>query len=107
MSTVVELLMGNDMVLQVDDLRDEISGAYLNAATVTVTLTDALGGSVGGATWPMTLTHVTGTDGTYRAALPYSLQLTANARYRATLNVNAGPGLVAQRVMPLVARQRQ
>jgi hypothetical protein len=106
MSNVSILFVGNDTVLEVRELKGEVVGDFLNAATVTATLVDAAGAQVAGETWPKTLTYVTGSDGIYRATLPYTLSLTAGGRYTANISVNAGAGLRAAFSLPCVARAR-
>jgi hypothetical protein len=106
MSNVNILYTGNDTVLEVKGLKDEVGGDFLNAATVTATLVDAEGDQVAGETWPKTLTYVLSSDGVYRATLPYTMGLTAGGRYVAQVSVNAGAGLRASFALPCVARAR-
>lgn len=107
MSTIQTLLIGNDTIFEVDRLKDELTGSFKNAATVTVTLVDADGAQVAGDTWPKTLDYVTGSSGVYRATLPYTLDLEENARYDAQVSVNAGAGLRAAWTVECVARKRR
>lgn len=106
MSNVNILYTGNDTVIEVKGLKNEVNGAFLNAATVTTTLMDADGDEVAGETWPKALQYVTGSDGIYRATLPYTLSLAAGGRYVAQISVNAGAGLRASFSLPCVARSR-
>lgn len=107
MSNVHVLYINNDSVLQVEALRDEIAGTFLNGATVNVTLRDAFGASVTGGTWPIQMAYVTGSDGTYRATLPYTLALAVNGRYTAVVTVDAGLGLHAEWAEECVARAQR
>lgn len=106
MSTIHVLHVGNDEILELQGLRNELTAGYLNAATVTVTLVDADGAQVTGDTWPKTLTYVTGSNGIYRCTLVYGLGLTAGGRYTAQLTANAGSGLRARWDMECQARER-
>ena len=106
MSNVNILYTGNDTVLEVSGLKNEVSGAFLNSAAVTATLVDADGDQVAGETWPKTLVYVESSDGTYRATLPYTMALAAGGRYVAQISVNAGSGLRASFALPCVARGR-
>lgn len=106
MSNVKLLWVGNDMILEVAELRNTATGAYLNAATVTATLTDAAGVNLGGQSWPLAMVYVTGSNGIYRATLTYALQITARERVTATIAVNAGGGLRAQWVLDCIAADR-
>lgn len=107
MSNLVTLYLGGDTILEVAALKNELTGADLNAAAVAVTLVDPAGVEVGGDTWPRSLAYVTGSRGTYRATLPYTLALAANARYTAVVTVDAGEGLRARWELPCVARVRE
>lgn len=106
MSNINVLLVNNDNILEVDGLKNELTGADLNAATVTVTLKDAAGVNVAGDTWPKTMAYVTGSHGTYRATLLYSMPLTDGARYNAVISANGGAGLQAAWTVECVARAR-
>lgn len=105
MSTIHVLLIGNDSVLEIDRLKNEVSGAFLNAASAAVTLQDTAGTAVAGASWPKQLDYVTASDGLYRCTLPAALVLTANARYTALVEVSAA-GLTASWRIECVARTR-
>ena len=100
------LYFGNDMILEVRGLQNEVTGAYLNSATVTVTLIDKVGAQVAGASWPMSMAYVAASDGVYRATLPYSLSVTRNARYTAIVDINAGTGQRARFDVPVLCKTR-
>lgn len=106
MSNVNVIYTGNDTVIEVKGLKNEVTGAFLNSATVTATLVDAEGDQVAGETWPKTLAYVASSDGIYRATLPYTMSLAAGGRYVAQISVNAGSGLRASFSLPVVARGR-
>lgn len=106
MSNVNILFTGNDTVLEVKGLKNEVTGDFLNAASVTATMVDAEGDQVAGDVWPKSLVYVTGSDGTYRATLPYTMNLVAGGRYVAQISVNGGAGLRASFSLPCVARGR-
>jgi hypothetical protein len=106
MSNVQILYIGNDTVLELESLRNELTGAYLNDATVTVTLEDTDGVDVAGDTWPVTMAHVASSDGLYRATLKYTLSLVEGRKYRAQITADAGAGLRAAWQVDCVARKR-
>lgn len=106
MSNVDVLYIGNDAILELRGLENDLTGQFLNAATVTATLTDATGTQIAGAAWPMTLAYVAASDGTYRATLPYTLALTPNEKVTAAISVDAGSGLRAFWALEFVARRR-
>lgn len=105
-NTIEVLLIGNDSVLEIDRVKNEVSGAYINDASVFVTLRDDAGVAVVGTVWPKAVPYVAASDGLYRVTLPYTLDLTAGARYTAHVTVNGGTGLLAAWVIACVARTR-
>lgn len=104
MSTIHVLNRSNDHILELRGLKNELTGAALTSATVTVTLVDSEGAEVAGDTWPKPMTHVA--DGTYRCTLVYGLTLAVDGRYTAQITANAGAGLRARWDMECVARDR-
>ena len=106
MSTIHVLLISNDHILELDSLKNELTGLDLNAASVAVTLVDAAGAEVGGEVWPKAMGYAPDSDGVYRCTLPYTLALSASARYTARITANAGNGLRAYWELECVARAR-
>lgn len=103
----MDLYIDNDNVLTLVGLQNSVSAAYLNAATVAVTLTDADDTEISGETWPLTMSYVSGSDGNYRATLPDTLTgLTTLDELSATITADAGAGLAAKWVIPLTAKTR-
>lgn len=100
------LLKDNDMVLEVSGLQNKITGAYLNAAAVAVTLADTAGAAVAGETWPLALSYVASSDGVYRATLEESLGISKDAEYIATVTADAGADLKATWVLNCVGALR-
>lgn len=97
---------GSDTTIELVELRNGITGEYIDAATVTVTVIDINDAEVSGASWPITMTYVTASNGKYRATLPAALVLAKRARYTANVSVSAGAGLEAEWEVPLVCQQR-
>lgn len=83
------LFIDNDMRLTLDELRDP-DGAYINTATVTVTLLDFSGEEVDGETWPVSLDYVADSDGKYQGILDDAIELENGEIY--TLAVDAVDG---------------
>lgn len=106
MSNVTILYTGNDMVLELSNLTNDVTGELLDAADVQVTLLRTDGTPVEGAEWPLSLLHVAGSRGMYRVTLPYTMILAINGRYTAQVTVDAGPGLRGEFELECVARQR-
>jgi len=106
MSNVQVIYVGNDTILEVESLKNELTGLYVNDATVTVTLEETDGVDVAGDSWPKTLTYVGGSNGAYRATLVFGLALVAGRKYNAKITADAGAGLRAAWTVPCLARER-
>lgn len=106
MSNVHILYVGNDTVLQMENLQDDIGGTFVGRADVQATLVDDQGNEVAGAIWPLSLVYLEGSKGMYRLTLPYTLALTPNRRYVVQVVADAGPGLHAEWAMECVAKAR-
>lgn len=77
---MAELLVGNDHVVVLKELRDD-NGNFISGATVEATLFLADGVTAAtGASWPVSLPY-TGTKGTYSQAIPTGVVLQDNKRY--------------------------
>lgn len=68
------LWVGNSNLIRVRKLQDVLSGVYLNAAQVSVTVLDEDGDSVAGETWPKAATYQGG-DGHYAVTLSAALDI--------------------------------
>ena len=90
------LFRDNDNLLEVLGVRNGITTQFINSATATVTVTDLKGIEISGASWPLTLSYVTGSDGDYRGVLPDVLILpTTSRQVAATIIVDGGVNLKA------------
>lgn len=106
-STAAEILFsGNDMVVEVRELANEVTGEPINDATVSCTLKDASGATVAGQSWPTTLAYVAESDGVYRSSLAYTISLSANARYSLHIDIDGGAGLRGHWEVPCLCRTR-
>lgn len=106
MSNITVIFTHNDTVVEVANLRNGLTGEALNNADVSVTMFDASNEEVDGVTWPLSLLYVADSNGMYRVTLPYTMSLQPNARYKAVLVVDDGPGLYARWELECVARAR-
>jgi hypothetical protein len=77
-------------VLQVPGLTAEIQNEFVNDATVTVTIRDSAGVELAGASWPLVMNHVPGSNGKYRAFLSATLPLAPKTNYVATIDADGG-----------------
>ncbi len=98
----------NDNTLELSSVTNGATASLISGATVQVTLQTATGAAVTatGTTWPLTMSAVTGTTGTYRATLPYTATLTTGTTYYAAVTCDGGSGLYASWLMPLRAVTR-
>ena len=79
----------SDNVIELRNLKDEITDVSITTATVSVTLTQN-GTEVSGQAWPLTMSHVA--NGLYRAILPNELVLNSNLAYVGTVVADNGDG---------------
>lgn len=93
-------------ILEVYNLKNGLTGAYLNAATVTADVVDEDDVQVTGVSWPFTLTYVPSSNGTYRAALPSTAGFTRDAWYKARITIDGGSDLQDYREVRCVCRVR-
>lgn len=107
MSDTRVLYVGNTNVVEVADLHNEVTGAEVNDATVTLTLKDSDGDNVAGETWPLTMAYVTDSDGLYRATLVDTLPLTDNGRYTAEISAVVSGSLKAFWRLDCLAKTRR
>lgn len=89
MSCTLVIEAGNAPVLQTI-VRDTLTGVAVDDASVVVTLTDAAGAQVTGATWPVALGYLAGSAGVYRVQLDAALPLLVGQSYKATFAITRG-----------------
>ena len=107
MTATQTFLTLTDNLLTLSGLQNAATGAYLNAATVTVSCTNYdTGLPIAGASWPLALTYVAASNGVYTATLVHGLVTTVGQRIQAAITaVDAGTGL--QRVFYLTLQVEQ
>ena len=98
--------VGNDNILELDALKNEAAGTFLNSATVTVTVVDSAGTEVASQTWPATLSYVSSSDGKYRATLEDVAAFVDGSKYTAKVSADGGAGLKGYWELPLRAQTR-
>ncbi len=91
----------SDNVVEVVGLVDP-AGAYVNSATVEVTLLDSAGAQVAGETWPVACAYVAGSDGVYRGPLRDALTVSPRRRYHAIVTADAGADLRRRWRLPVL-----
>lgn len=67
--TILYLYPQNTQVIQITELTDEVTGQFLQGATVTATLYDARG-NADPVLNAINMSYVSGTDGTYNGTVP-------------------------------------
>lgn len=100
------IYVSNDNLLIVDALYDNVAAAYINNATVTVTLKTEAGVTVTGQSFPATLSYVAASNGKYRCVLEDALVITAGTVYIAHITANGGADKVAAWQVPIRAITR-
>ena len=83
------LYQSNDQTVEIDRLRDRITGSYLNAATVSATLYDSAGSAVSGLTG-LTLAYVASSNGRYRGNLEQTFAPALGDNYEIWFDGNEG-----------------
>ena len=96
----------NDNLIEVDQLTNVATGAYLNSATVSCRVLDSSGAAVAGETWPITLGYVASSNGKYRGTLRDSVAFIAGRSYVAEITADAGADLKALWALPLKVEKR-
>ena len=100
------IYLNNDNLLSVENLKNAATDVYINDATVTATLKDKLGANVTGQSWPLTMTFVSSSNGTYRGTLEDGLSLTEGESYTAEITADAGSDQIANWSIQLTATKR-
>ena len=89
------------------EVRNQDTGAWIDDATVTVTVTDSTGAEVsGGNTWPATLAYKTGSKGIYQVTLQRTLAFVAGSAYTATVTA-IGDSLYSVEYVAITAKTRR
>lgn len=71
---------------------DSSPNAYVNNATVTLTVQDRYGNAVKGTAWPISMSYVSGSNGTYKASAPDTLTLTDYKEYIGLIDIESASG---------------
>lgn len=101
------VFVANTNVLELLGLKNEVSGAFINSAVVTVTLKDKTTlTAVTGMTWPATMTYVPLSDGDYRLILEDDLALIPKTNYIAVIDANGGINLIGHWEFPFKPETR-
>lgn len=77
-------------LVELQSLKDEVSDAFVNAATVALTFLDSSGAEVSGETWPIAMDYVAGSDGNYQATVSENVDFQEGAMYFAKIVATSG-----------------
>lgn len=86
---------GNDMVIEVANLINSITSAFINDATIQATLRDDQGVDVAGQVWPVTVPY-TGTDGLYQVIVDKAVEVLDDVGYVLNIIASTPGGLDAE-----------
>ena len=99
--------VANTNMLTLKCLQSAADGSFIPDANITVTVVDSTGVSVSGSIWPLPMYAVSGTPGDYQGVIPAGISLVAGKRYKAIVNVSAGPNRTAHFEYAFVPLTRQ
>jgi hypothetical protein len=107
MAVDLTLWIGNDNLFRISGAQSGSNLLYLNSATASITLRDKISGdTITGASWPLSLSYISGSNGSYEATLPDTLVLTDWQRLTSEVSLDGGAGLLLSLKLPTVARER-
>lgn len=92
--------VGNTNVLDLIGLSSEIESAFINDATVEVTVKDAAGNEIDGQSWPTTMDYLAASDGNYRAYIQEDVEFVPKQPYYAHITADGGVNRVGHWVFP-------
>jgi len=84
-----QIYLETDNIVWVRGLKDQVTGSYVNDATITATLYDKDDQVVSGAE-NLPVPYVNGSDGDYAGAIPHTVSLTAGEAYTVKVTVTKG-----------------
>lgn len=101
------LFSQNDHVVELRKVKNEITGGYINDATVTAIIYDADGQEIQGQVWPLTLSYVAASNGTYRGIVESDVTVDVGDVLSLEITVTATGGLNAFFKIPLLVKDRR
>ena len=98
----------NSNLVELNGLKDKSADAYMNTASVRLTLFEPGGVTeVASATWPLALTYVTSSNGIYRGSITNLANFVEGHIYRAVVTASVSGGLVGKWNVPTKAITRE
>lgn len=98
------LFVGNENYLKLAGLINNVTGLYVNDASVSIQLKDRSGTNVGTST---AMSYIAASNGDYAVTLADSLGITAGKGYVAHVDAEAPGGLTYHAEEPVVAKIRK
>jgi len=86
---MMNISISSDNLVQVDELTNEQTDAYVNDATITMTLRNSSLTAISGAE-DLSVGYVAASDGRYQGLLPDTLTLTAGSQYYLDVSITSG-----------------
>lgn len=99
--------VANTNVLEVRGLKSAIEDAFINDATVSVTVKDGEGVEVAGQSWPAAMAYVTSSDGWYRTIIEDGVDFEADETYYAFIDADAGTDRIGHWEFAFVPKTRR
>lgn len=96
----------NDNLLELTGLKDEATGLFVTDATITAVMKTSADVEVAGQVWPLSMSYIDGTDGTYRGILDSELEVAVNDRVNVEVTILASGGRKGFAKIPTIVRQR-
>ncbi len=102
------VFVNNDNYIELSALKNAITDAFINDATVEVTIKTAAGVNIGlpsGESFPKTMAYVADSDGIYRATFDKETEWVVGTKYVATITATSS-GLDAEWTIDIVVKVR-
>ncbi len=96
----------NDHVIELRGVRNEISKAYVNDATVEAVIKDDAGSEIAGQDWPLALDYVASSQGIYRGIVESDAEVEVGDVLDLEITVTAPGDLEAFFKVPLIVKDR-
>ena len=100
------LYIGNDSIVELTGLYDQLTGNYVNNASVQCTVFDANGGALANVGWPIALNYLAASNGVYQGIIPATIQLAEASGYRAQVIATSG-STTAEWDIPVLGQYRE
>lgn len=103
---VLKFYANNTNVVEINGLRNAVTDAYVNDATVTLTVEDADGTEVSGVSWPVAGSYIASSDGIYQIVVATDAVFTVGRKYTAKVTATSGSDVAYWEVPVTVVRRR-